>query len=254
MLNTLKTAPASNIELVDVEECVRVFDAYEEFAKDIETGTAIFHSPIWRTFEIDVGGNSLHVHCVNNAWSCELHTEPGSLGLGSSARMGFPRVEPHEFSLHQFGGQRSLTRTPGAQGIQQGKKTIQGRVGECGLRHRPIEGRKGGAFAGASWMCPYRCLSWSGRHLAGQRLGSKGRGHPTLDWTGRGWPNIAYAVPHEFKQAGAHGRPFAARWCHRQAGRYGALDARMCLRGAHRQGFAQRGISPTLRRVCRHLQ
>lgn len=81
VLNTLKTAPASNIELEDVKECVSVFDAYEKFAEDIETGTATRHSPIWRTFEIDIGGNSLQVHCVNNAWSCDIRTEPGSLGF-----------------------------------------------------------------------------------------------------------------------------------------------------------------------------
>lgn len=81
VLKTLKTEPASSIELGDVEECVSIFEAYEEFAKDIETGAAIMHSPIWRTFEVSVGGNSLHVHCVNNAWSCEIRTEPGSLGF-----------------------------------------------------------------------------------------------------------------------------------------------------------------------------
>lgn len=81
VLKTLKTEPASSIELEDVEECVSIFDAYDEFARDIETGTAVTHSPIWRTFEVDVGGNSLHVHCVNNAWSCEMRTEPGSLGF-----------------------------------------------------------------------------------------------------------------------------------------------------------------------------
>lgn len=81
VLKTLKTEPSSSIELADVEECVSIFDAYEEFAKDIETGAAITYSPIWRTFEVDIGGNSLHVHCVNNAWSCEKRTEPGSLGF-----------------------------------------------------------------------------------------------------------------------------------------------------------------------------
>ena len=81
VLNTLKTAPASSIELADVEECVSIFNSYEKFAKDIETGAATTHSPIWRTFEVDIGGNSLQLHCVNNAWSCELHTEPGSLGF-----------------------------------------------------------------------------------------------------------------------------------------------------------------------------
>ena len=81
VLKTLKAEPASSIELEDVEECISIFDAYEEFAKDIETGAAIAHSPIWRTFEVDVGGHALHVHCVNNAWSCEIRTEPGSLGF-----------------------------------------------------------------------------------------------------------------------------------------------------------------------------
>ncbi len=81
VLKTLKDEPASGIELEDVEECVSVFEAYEDFARDIETGAAILHSPIWRTFEIDVGGHPLQLHCVNNAWSCEIHTEPGSLGF-----------------------------------------------------------------------------------------------------------------------------------------------------------------------------
>lgn len=81
VLKQLKAEPASNIELADVEECVSIFDAYEAFAKDIETSAAITHSPIWRTFMVDVSGNSLQVHCVNNAWSCEMRTEPGSLGF-----------------------------------------------------------------------------------------------------------------------------------------------------------------------------
>lgn len=81
VLDMLKSSPSSKVELAVVEECVSVFDAYDQFAKEIETGTAIRHSPIWRTFEIDVGGKSLHVHCVNNAWSCEIRTEPGSLGF-----------------------------------------------------------------------------------------------------------------------------------------------------------------------------
>lgn len=81
VLKTLRTEPASSIQLEDVEECISIFDAYEAFAREIETGTAVTHSPIWRTFEIDVAGNSLQVHCVNNAWSCEIRTEPGSLGF-----------------------------------------------------------------------------------------------------------------------------------------------------------------------------
>lgn len=81
VLKTLKDEPASSIELEDVEECVSIFEAYEDFAKDIETSVAILHSPIWRTFEIEVGDDSLQLHCVNNAWSCEIHTEPGSLGF-----------------------------------------------------------------------------------------------------------------------------------------------------------------------------
>jgi hypothetical protein len=81
ILKQLKAEPVSNIELTDVEECVKVFEAYEAFAQDIETGTVIKHSPIWRTFTIDVDNNSLQVHCVNNAWSCEIRTEPGSLGF-----------------------------------------------------------------------------------------------------------------------------------------------------------------------------
>lgn len=81
LLKQLKTESISNIDLTVVEECVKVFEAYEVFAQDIETGTAIEHSPIWRTFTLDVGSNSLQFHCVNNAWSCEIHTEPGSLGF-----------------------------------------------------------------------------------------------------------------------------------------------------------------------------
>lgn len=81
VLNQLKAEPASSIELEDVEECVSIFEAYQTFAEDVETGTAITHSPIWRTFSINVAGNSLEIHCVNNAWSCEMRTEPGSLGF-----------------------------------------------------------------------------------------------------------------------------------------------------------------------------
>lgn len=81
VLQTLKAEPASSIELEDVEECVSIFGAYEAFAEDIESGTAVAQSPIWRTFTVDVGGNALQVHCVNNAWSCEMRTEPGSLGF-----------------------------------------------------------------------------------------------------------------------------------------------------------------------------
>ena len=81
VLKTLKAEPAASIELEDVEECVSIFDAYEAFAKDIETGAVVTHSPIWRTLTVDVGDNSLQVHCVNNAWSCEMRTEPGSLGF-----------------------------------------------------------------------------------------------------------------------------------------------------------------------------
>lgn len=81
VLKQLKAESDSSIELADVEECVSIFDAYDAFAKDIETSTAIAHSPIWRTFSVNVGENSLQVHCVNNAWSCEIRTEPGSLGF-----------------------------------------------------------------------------------------------------------------------------------------------------------------------------
>jgi hypothetical protein len=81
VIKQLKAEPASSIELEDVKECVSIFEAYDAFAKDIETGSAVPHSPIWRTFSIDIGGNLLQIHCVNNAWSCELRTEPGSLGF-----------------------------------------------------------------------------------------------------------------------------------------------------------------------------
>jgi len=81
VLKTLKAEHASSIELEDVEECVSIFGAYEAFAKSIETAAAAKKSPIWRTFSIDVDGNSLQIHCVNNAWSCEMRTEPGSLGF-----------------------------------------------------------------------------------------------------------------------------------------------------------------------------
>jgi hypothetical protein len=81
ILERLKSDSSDVINQVDVEECVKVFGAYEEFAKGIETETAIKHSPIWRTFTLDVGSNSLQVHCVNTAWSCALNTEPGSLGF-----------------------------------------------------------------------------------------------------------------------------------------------------------------------------
>ena len=81
VLKQLQAEPASSIELADIEECVTIFEAYEAFAKEIETSAATKHSPIWRTFTINVGDNSLHVHCVNNAWSCEVRTEPGSLGF-----------------------------------------------------------------------------------------------------------------------------------------------------------------------------
>lgn len=81
VIKQLKAEPASSIDLEDVKECVGIFDAYEAFATDIETGTAVTYSPIWRTFSIDVGGNLLQIHCVNNAWSCEIRTEPGSLGF-----------------------------------------------------------------------------------------------------------------------------------------------------------------------------
>lgn len=81
VLQQLRAEPASSIELEDVEECVSVFEAYESFAREIETGTAVLRSPIWRTFTLDFGVNFLEVHCVNNAWSCEKRTEPGSLGF-----------------------------------------------------------------------------------------------------------------------------------------------------------------------------
>lgn len=81
VLKQLKAEAASSVELEDVEECVSIFDAYQAFANDIETGTAATHSPIWRTFTVAVGDNPLQIHCVNNAWSCEMRTEPGSLGF-----------------------------------------------------------------------------------------------------------------------------------------------------------------------------
>jgi len=58
VLKTLKAEHASSIELEDVEECVSIFDAYEAFARSIETSAAVKKSPIWRTFSVDVGGNS----------------------------------------------------------------------------------------------------------------------------------------------------------------------------------------------------
>lgn len=88
VLKTLSTETASSIELEDVEECVSIFDAYEAFAKDIETSNAVTHSPIWRTITIGVGSNLLQVHCVNNAWSCEIRTEPGSLGFPTKIHRG----------------------------------------------------------------------------------------------------------------------------------------------------------------------
>jgi hypothetical protein len=81
VLATLKAQAPSSIEQADVEECIGIFDAYEVFANDIETGDAVKHSPIWRTFTVEVGSNSLQIHCVNNAWSCEMRTQPGSLGF-----------------------------------------------------------------------------------------------------------------------------------------------------------------------------
>ncbi|MGN7873625.1 STAND family AAA ATPase [Roseateles sp. 22389] len=121
VLNTLKSGHVSNIELADVEECVSVFDAYDDFAKKVETGTAIKHSPIWRAFEIDVGGKSLHVHCVNNAWSCELRTAPGSLGFPTKLHhqcadpIGALRIllmhhPAHWISSHQYREFRRFTR------------------------------------------------------------------------------------------------------------------------------------------------
>lgn len=88
VLKTLSAEPPSSIELEDVEECVSIFDAYDEFAEDIETGSAVTHSPIWRTFTLNVGENLLEVHCVNNAWSCEVRTAPGSLGFPTKIHRG----------------------------------------------------------------------------------------------------------------------------------------------------------------------
>lgn len=88
VLKQLKAEAASNIEPADVEECVSVFEAYQAFANDIETGTAVTYSPIWRTFPVSVGLGVLEIHCVNNAWSCEKRTEPGSLGFPTKIHHG----------------------------------------------------------------------------------------------------------------------------------------------------------------------
>ena len=121
VLKTLKSEPASSIELEDVEECISIFDAYHVFANDIETGTVVMHSPIWRTFTVNVGSHSLQVHCVNNAWSCEIRTEPGSLGFPTKIHpecadaTGVLRIllmhhPAHWIASHQYREFRRFTR------------------------------------------------------------------------------------------------------------------------------------------------
>ena len=121
ILNRFKSESSDAIKQVDVQECVKIFGAYEEFAKDIETETAIKHSPIWRTFTLGMGSNSLQVHCVNNAWSCELHTEPGSLGFpmeihpkcadaNGSLRILLMHHPAHWIAAHQYREFRRFVR------------------------------------------------------------------------------------------------------------------------------------------------
>ena len=81
ILKQLKTETPDDIDIEAVEECVSIFDEYRAFAARVETLATVVRSPIWRTAQLITGGRKLEVHCVNNAWSCEKSTEPGSLGF-----------------------------------------------------------------------------------------------------------------------------------------------------------------------------
>lgn len=81
ILKQLKTEPADGIDREAVEECTSVFREYHEFANRIETESITVKSPIWRTATVMTDGHAVEFHCVNNAWSCEVHTEPGTLGF-----------------------------------------------------------------------------------------------------------------------------------------------------------------------------
>lgn len=100
---------------------MKVFDAYKDFAEGIETDKPVEQSPIWRTFTLDIAGNGLQIHCVNNAWSCEKRTEPGSLGFptqlhhGCSEPNGVLRIllmhhPAHWISSRQYREFRRFTR------------------------------------------------------------------------------------------------------------------------------------------------
>ncbi len=81
ILKQLSTESAESIETGDLDECVVIFSEYQKFSEEIETIIPHIQSPIWKTFNLEIGEQKLEIHCVNNAWSCEKRTDPGTLGF-----------------------------------------------------------------------------------------------------------------------------------------------------------------------------
>ncbi|GKS87609.1 hypothetical protein AVMA1855_25675 [Acidovorax sp. SUPP1855] len=121
LLKQLATEDPVDIDIDAVEQCVLPFGAYEDFRLANETLPSVAHSPIWRTSVLNVENNRIELSCVNNAWSCEKRTEPGSLGFPSglknsgSGQNGAIRIlimhhPAHWVSSRQFRDFRRLTR------------------------------------------------------------------------------------------------------------------------------------------------
>ncbi|GKS97449.1 metallophosphoesterase [Acidovorax sp. SUPP2825] len=121
ILKQLMTEDPAKIDIESVEECVLPFRAYDDFQRKVNTLESVVHSPIWLTSTLTVENHQIEVSCVNNAWSCEKRTEPGSLGFPSSLKNsrnehnGSVRIlvmhhPAHWISSRQFREFRRLTR------------------------------------------------------------------------------------------------------------------------------------------------
>ena len=90
ILKQLGANAITTIDDDDLDDCTLIFEEYEKFRALVETVNTTKLSPIWRTGSIEVGEEVIVLHCVNNAWNCEIQTSPGSLGFPLHLHQSIP--------------------------------------------------------------------------------------------------------------------------------------------------------------------
>lgn len=97
ILERLRNDSIDIISSEELEVCVSVFEAYNSFAENVQNLVPTAISPIWNKFSLEMPTRKVTIHCVNNAWSCEKDTDPGSLTFPT--QMHLSCIDSEEDSL-----------------------------------------------------------------------------------------------------------------------------------------------------------